>query len=113
MAISEFEIFKVEKVAKTFCDNKNRGFPPDKLYIDYKLDGQSLYIFEVRLTWNDPNSKMEIMVAKLRFIKKEKLWKLYWQRQNMKWYLYENDSDGDLRALLTVINQDEYGCFWG
>lgn len=113
MAISEFEIFKVEKIAKNFCVNKNRNFPPEKLYIDFRLESQTLFIFEVRPTWNNPESTTETMVAKLRFVKTEKLWKLYWQRQNMKWYFYENDANGDLEGLLTVVNQDEYGCFWG
>jgi hypothetical protein len=53
------------------------------------------------------------MVAKLWFIKKEQLWKLYWQRQNMKWYLYKNEVSGDLVELLDLVNQDEHGCFWG
>jgi len=114
MAISEFEIFKVEKSAKQFCDNRNKNYPPDKLYIDYRLEGQSLFLLEVRPVWNDPSRKTEMDVAKITFIKKESLWKLYRQRQNMKWQLYDPKSNSkDLEVLLKEIWDDPMGCFWG
>ena len=114
MAISEFEIFKVEKAAKNFCDDRNKHYPPDQLYIDFKLDDQQLFLFEVRPKWNEPSVKIEIMVAKLWYIKKESIWKLYWQRQNMKWHLYEpNGSNKELEPLLAEVWNDPHGCFWG
>ena len=114
MAISEFEIFKVEKLAKEFCSDRNKNFPPDQLYIDYKLENQTLFIFEVRPQWNDPDIKVEIMVAKISYIKKEKIWKLYWQRQNMSWKLYEpNPVSESLESLLIELSKDPLECFWG
>lgn len=114
MAISEFESFKVEKAAKKFCENSNKYFPRDQLYIDYRLEGQQLFLFEVRPKWNDPSVKLETMVAKLWYIKKESIWKLYWQRQNMKWDLYEpNGINKELDPLLAEVLNDRYGCFWG
>ena len=65
MAISEFEIFRVEKAAKKFCSDRNKNYPPDQLYIDYRLEDQVLYLFAVRPKWNDPAIKIEAMVAKL------------------------------------------------
>lgn len=113
MAISEFEIFKVEKSAKNFCTERNKSYPPDQLYIDYRLEDQTLYLFEVRPKWDEPKVKIEIMVAKITYIKKDKIWKLYWQRQNMKWQLLENGSSKDLEMLLTEVWNDSLGCFWG
>ncbi len=113
MAISEFEKFKVEKAAKEFCASRNKNYPPDQLYIDYKFEDQTLYFFEVRPQRNNPENKIEIMIAKLWYIKKEKKWKLYWQRQNMKWHLYEGGINMNIEPLLTEIWNDEYGCFWG
>ena len=114
MAISEIEIYKVEKQAKEFCDDKNGIFPRDQLYIDFRLEDQVLYLFEVRPKWDDPDIKIEIMVARLRYIKKEAVWELYWQRQNMKWCLYEpNGISSELTSLLMQVADDQYGCFWG
>lgn len=114
MAISKFEAFRVEKEANEFCNKRNGNFPRDQLYIDFRLEEQVLYLFEVRPKWDDPDTKIEIMVAKLRYIKKEMVWKLYWQRQNMKWCLYEPDGvNRELTPLLTQVSDDQYGCFWG
>ncbi len=114
MAISEFEVFKVEKAAKKFCEDRNKHYPPDQLYIDFRLEDQQLFLFEVRPKWNDPSVKIEIMVAKLWYIKKESIWKLYWQRQNMKWHLYEpNGVNKELEPLLAEVWNDSHGCFWG
>jgi len=114
MAISEFEIFKVDKAAKKFCADRNMNFPPDQLYIDYKLEDQALYLFEVRPRWDDPTEKLELMVAKILYVKKDKVWKLYWQRQNMKWQLYEDEGvNSQLEPLLKIVWEDAHACFWG
>jgi len=113
MTISEFEIYKVEKVAKEFCSKRNKNYPPDQLVIEYKLEDQTLYLVEVRPRWNDPSKKTEKGVAKLRYIKKEKLWKLYWQRANMNWLLYEkNGTNEQLEPLLEIVWDDNHGFFW-
>ena len=114
MAISEFEIFKIEKFASQFCESRNRHFPPDQLKIDFKIEDQDLYIFEVRPHWKDPKEKIETMVAKIKYIKSKGIWNLYWQRQNMKWVSYEPmESSFELMQLLDEIEKDLHGCFWG
>lgn len=114
MAISEFETFKIEKTAKKFCSDRNVHYPPDQLYIDYRLENQTLYLFEVRPRWNNPEQIIEIMVAKLNYVKKEAIWKLYWQRQNMKWQPYEpNGINKSLEPLLKEVWDDPQNCFWG
>ncbi len=111
MAISEFEIFKIEKAAQQLCQKKNNKMPTDQLHIDYRLDNQILYIFEVRPRWDKPSEKLELMVAKLRYVKSSGLWKLFWLRQTMKWQLYS--SSRDLMVLLNQVEVDQNGCFWG
>ena len=114
MAISEFEIFKIEKAAKKFCSDRNKNYPPDQLYIDYRIEDQILYLFEVRPQWNDPSKKIESITAKFWYIKKDRVWKLYRQRQNMKWELYEpNGQNKDLEVLLALVWEDPNCCFWG
>ena len=114
MAISEFEIFKIEKLAAQFCDQRNTHFPPDQLIICYRVEDQDLYIYEVRPHWKNPAVKTELMTAKIKYIKSKSIWKLYWQRQNMKWVPYEPmESSKELSRLLEEIDKDPYGCFWG
>ena len=114
MAISEFEVFKVEKAAKQFCVNKNKPFPPEQLYIDYRMEDQTLYFLEVRPKWDDPTTKTEIPVAKFIYIKKDKVWKLYWPRQNSKWQQYAPDGiNQHLEPLFKIVSEDLKGFFWG
>jgi len=114
MAISEFEIFKTDKLAAKFCSDRSAHFPPDQLKICYKIEDQDLYITEVRPRWNKPDETTEMMVAKAKFIKSKGIWKLYWQRQNMKWVVYEPmESSSELSELLDEIGKDPHGCFWG
>lgn len=114
MAISEFEIFKVKKLAKDFCDERNKLCPPDKIRIDYRLEDQALFLLEIRPMWNDPSQYTENTFAKIWYIKKDKVWKLYWQRQNMSWLQYEpNGICKELEPLLKLVWDDDMGCFWG
>ncbi|TWX45639.1 DUF3024 domain-containing protein [Colwellia hornerae] len=114
MAISEFELYKVEKLAKSFCSVKSGNFSREQLYIDYKIEGQTLYFFEVRPMWNDPTKNTEILVAKFTYVKKDKIWKLYWLRQNQKWQAYEPDGINlHLEPLLEIVQEDKQACFWG
>ena len=114
MSISEFEIFKVEKAAKDFCKKRNAHYPPDQLCIDFLLEDQSLFLLEIRPKWNEPEVKTEVAFAKLSYVKKNQLWKLYWMRQNMKWSpIDENGTNKNLEPLLEIVSEDTYGFFWG
>ncbi|MGC3835476.1 DUF3024 domain-containing protein [Moritella viscosa] len=95
MAISEFELYKVEKLAKSFCSIKSQNFPREYLYIDYII-------------------KDQILVAKFTYVKKDKIWKLYWLRQNLKWQVYESEGINQyLDPLLEIVQEDRQACFWG
>ncbi len=62
----------------------------------------------------DPDTKIEMPFAKLKYIKSKNLWKLYWQRANGSWLQYENPGESrDLSTLVKAINDDQYGCFFG
>jgi hypothetical protein len=48
------------------------------------------------------------------YVKKDKVWKLYWPRQNTKWQRYEPDGiNQHLEPLFTIVSEDFKGCFWG
>lgn len=114
MAISEFELYKVEKLAKHFCAIKSQNFPREQLYIDYKIEDQTLYFLEVRPMWNDLTKNIELLVAKFTYVKKHKIWKLYWLRQNLKWQAYEPDGiNQHLEQLFEIVHEDKQDCFWG
>ena len=115
MALSNTQIEEIEQAAEKYM-NHNR--PPleirDKLDIAYRIDGQSVVVFEVRPQWDKPEEKMEMDLAKTTFVKTKKLWKIYWMRGNLKWDHYKpvpfvkNISD-----FFDLIAKDELNCFFG
>lgn len=109
MAISEFEIKRIEKLVGNFVESR-RPDPSirNEVDISFKITGQNFEIFEIRQKWDDPDIKFEIPVAKTTYVKNTKIWKLYWKKSNMKWHRYKPFGDSKyLEEVLKVIDQDE------
>jgi len=86
----------------------------DQLDFIYRLEKQSVEIFEVRPLWRNPKEKTEQPVAKATFKKIQEIWKVYWHRADGKWHRYEPKAEvKTLSQFLSVIEKDEYGCFFG
>lgn len=117
MAISEFEQYRYEKLLQDFC--KEYGPPPDihdKLKWGYELDPkkQTVELFEIRPRFLEPSQKVHIPIARTRYVKAQKHWKIYWMRGNGKWLLYRPaPTVPSLEAFLGLIKEDAYGCFIG
>jgi hypothetical protein len=57
---------------------------------------------------------MEHSVAKTTYVKSSGIWKIYWQRADLKWHCYEPDAEvQSLEEFLVVVERDERGCFYG
>lgn len=87
MAISEFETKRCEKLVGAYIE-KHR--PPsnvrNEVDLGDRISDQSIEIFEIRPFWNKTEQKIEEMVAKTTYVKKSGLWKVFWQRSDMKWH---------------------------
>ncbi len=115
MAFSEFERKKCEKLVGAFVEQRR---PPahirHELDLGFRMTGQSIEIFEIRPRWNFPNEQIEEVVAKTTFVKTKNIWKVYWQRADMKWHQYEpNPEVWTLEEFLDIVGRDEYACFFG
>lgn len=115
MSFSEFEEKRYGKVVRAFID---RHRPPvqirHELDLGYRIKGQSVEIFEIRPFWSNSSEKIEEPVAKATFIKKRKIWKIYWQRADLKWHRYDPDPEVDsIHEFLDILERDQYACFFG
>ncbi|KTG28948.1 hypothetical protein AWR38_12650 [Idiomarina sp. WRN-38] len=115
MAFSEFEIKKYERQLNAFLE-KHR--PPmhirSELDLGYRINGQSIEIFEIRPQWDDYSEILEHPVAKTTFVKTENCWKIFWMRADLKWHEYEPEIKvKTLSRFLEVVIEDEYACFFG
>ena len=115
MALSEFETKRIERLANEWVSRKR---PPahirDQLDIGYRISGQSLTLFEIRPLSNDPKKTIEEPIAKTPYVKKTKLWKIYWQRADLNWHSYDAAPEVDsLEVFFEEVERDEWACFYG
>ncbi len=82
--------------------------------ISYKIENQSVIIFEIRPHWQNKDTKIERPVAKTTWVNIQKLWKVYWMRSDLKWHSYDpKPTVKKIEVFLDAVDQDAHGCFWG
>lgn len=115
MGLSEFEIKQWGKVVGAFVEKRRPPIPMRKeLDLGFRITGQSVEIFEIRPMWQRPDEKIEEPVAKTTFVKTKKVWKVFWQRADLKWHRYDpNPEVRSLEEFLDIVDRDEFGCFFG
>ena len=106
------------EIIETLENYISRNRPPEHIRaqvdLSYKIDGQSIILFEIRPRFDRPEIKHEIEFAKTTFVKSRGVWKVYWMRSNLKWYSYDaRPTVKKLSEFIKLVEQDEYGCFLG
>ena len=96
----------------------NKTRPPvhlrEKLDIGYRIENQSVEIFEIRPAFLNPSLKTEQLIAKATFVKRSGIWKINWMRADLKWHRYDPIPEvDDLESFLSIIEDDHYSCFFG
>lgn len=115
MAFNELELKRIERALEDFL--KVRRPPPEirsQVDIGYKIDGQSVVIYEIRPQWDNPSNIIHSPSAKTTFVRSSNEWKIFWQRADLRWHRYEPcPSAKTIKEFLNVVDKDAYGCFWG
>lgn len=115
MAFTEKELQEHKKALDAFLEKRR---PPeavrDQVDLDYRIEGQSVLIFERRMLPFDPRSPVDSPVAKMTYIRSRNVWRLYWQPHDAEWHGYEPRLEVDsLAEALEVVDTDRHACFWG
>ena len=115
MVIPILDTLHVIEVLENFVESKR---PPveirHQLDISYRIEEQSVIIFELRPRWNNPNEIMECNIAKASFIKSSNHWKIYWQRSDLKWHSYTpKPTIKTIEEFAAIVGEDSNACFWG
>lgn len=115
MALSEFEVERIKIAMDGFLAKRR---PPveirEEVDLAFRIEDQSVVIFEVRAYWRDRSQKIEQPIAKTTYVRKSGIWKIYWQRADLKWHGYQPTAEvKDIEDFLNVVDKDEHGCFWG
>ncbi len=115
MAIDTMQTLSVIEVMENFIA---RTRPPEhirpQLDINYRIEEQSVIIFEIRPVWTKPEELMEIDFAKTTFVKANNHWKVFWKRSNGQWYpLTPQPTVKNIKDFTRLVEKDKYGCFKG
>ena len=115
MTFMKEELDQYRKTINTYVEKRR---PPEHLRnqvdLSFRIQNQSFEIFEVRPRFNDPQKIVEIPVAKTTWVKTQSVWRIYWQRADMKWHRYDPLPEvNTLEEFIDAVEADEYGCFFG
>ena len=115
MAIDILQTVDVIEAMENFIARKR---PPEhirpKLDLGYKIEGQSVIVFDIRPKWNKPEVIQEIPVAKTTFVKAKNHWKIFWMRSDMNWHSYSpQPTVKTISAFTKIVEEDKHHCFWG
>src|SRR5262245_36543111 len=89
MSFSEFELKQIDETAGALCRRRSPVQHRHQLRIEYRIKGHDVLIYETRPDYRDSARWMEHGVAKLRYIRTAREWRLFWQRATLKWQAYE------------------------
>jgi Protein of unknown function (DUF3024) len=92
--------------------------PPEhlrsKLDIGYKIEGQSIIVFELRPQWDNPELIKEHPVAKSTFVNAKNHWKIFWMKADLKWHSYTpKPTVRTIQDFTKIVAEDQHHCFWG
>lgn len=115
MAIDSLKTLEVIEIMENFLSRRR---PPEhirsQLDLGYKIQGQSIILFEIRPQWNKPEVIREIPLAKTTYVKAKNYWKVFWMRADLKWHSYSPlPTVNGLQEFTKLVDEDEYHCFFG
>jgi hypothetical protein len=115
MTLSELETKRCGKLVAAFIERRR---PPlhirSEVDLAFRMQDQSVEIFEVRPNWRDKTRLQEHSIAKATYNKSKRNWKVFWRRADLKWHSYQPASEvTSIEDFLELIQKDEHGCFFG
>jgi hypothetical protein len=115
MAIDVFQTLDIIEIMENFIEKKR---PPieirNQLDIGYKIEDQSIILFEIRPDWDNQEIIKEYPFAKTTFIKKNNNWKVFWMRADLNWHTYSvKPTVKKLNDFTDLVFEDKHQCFFG
>lgn len=115
MSLDSLKYLEIIEAMEQFLERRR---PPEhirkELDFGYKIENQSIEIFEIRPSWREPNTLKESSVAKTTFVSSKNCWKVFWMRSDLKWHGYSPQLEvKTLAKFLKLVEEDKHGCFWG
>jgi hypothetical protein len=89
MAFTKEELERYRKIVNAYMEKR---WPPvylrDQVDLSFRIKNHSIETFEIRAAFNDPQRMVEIPIAKTTWVKTQQIWRVFWQRADLKWHRY-------------------------
>ncbi len=114
MGFSEFELKYIENIFGKLCKRRSPSHLRDQFRAVYVVKEHDVTVYEERPRWNNPREWTSAGIAKFKYNRKQNVWKLYWMRQNLKWYPYGPLPESmRIDRLVVEVDTDPDGAFFG
>ena len=114
MALSEIQRAQVTKRLAVFCDARVPAAVRNKVRVGFRIKGNEVVLFEERPDFHDPGDWREMVVAKFKYVRTQRHWRLYCQHRDLRWHEYEALAAArSFDRLLDEVATDPTGIFWG
>lgn len=114
MIFNDIEMKVIEKELEEFLDKRRPpGEMRHRLDINYKIENQSILIYEIRPGLIKPDEITETPVAKATFVRTRNVWEIWLPQSGLKWHVYEPVPEvNTVREFLTIVDEDDHLYFW-
>lgn len=115
MAFTEWQQAEIKTAADKYLGRRNEmiGEHLDQVKCEYKIEGQSVIIYEYRKQFQG-DGYIDMEIAKVTYRKTSNDWKLFWMPSDLKWHVYEQDMiHEDIFSVFKCVDEDECCAFWG
>jgi hypothetical protein len=99
-----------------FCERRVPARVRDQVRLEVEVRGRAVTIVERRVPWRPELGPdwTRLSVARLRYIRSEGGWVLYWADRNERWHRYTRSVPSPhVDPLLAEIEADPTAIFWG
>lgn len=114
MPLPELTQKRIESSLNEFCEKRVPQHVRSKVFLSFEFRGNSVTLMENRVVWNDDSRWTKSPVAQFRLDTDSGKWTLYCCDRNSKWHLYDLTGPSvDFQKLVTEVDRDPTGIFWG
>lgn len=114
MALSAIQVAEVSDLLSRYSDARVPPGVREEIRLGFRINGNSVTLFETRPRFQRPEEWAESPVARFRYNKSQSEWALFWRDRNQRWHRYDLKRPSKrLQTLLNEVDRDPTGIFWG
>jgi hypothetical protein len=114
VALSKFERRDIETILGSYCERRVPQDVRHEVRLEFRIKGERVTLLERRPPFRGKGEWIELVIAQFRRDQDSGKWVLYCADRNSRWHLYEGvRATTTLAPLLTEIDRDPTGIFWG